>query len=64
LPVTAFTRQIGGIRRDRRDDRTVGIYQPIRLGQIASRFQTASPRHHQHRRIPRQISIADHEQRT
>jgi hypothetical protein len=57
-------RQLGEIRRDRRDDRTAGVNQPIRLKQIAGRRQTTPPRHHQHRQIPWQISIADHELRT
>jgi hypothetical protein len=56
--------QLSEIRRDRRDDRTTGINQPIRLEQIAGRLQTTPPRHHQHRQIPRLFSIADHEQRT
>jgi hypothetical protein len=64
LLLTPARGQLGEIRRDRRDDRTLGINQPIGLEQIAGRLQTTPSRHHQHRQIPQQISIADHEQRT
>jgi hypothetical protein len=56
--------QLGEIRRDRRDDPALVINQPIRLEQVSGRLQTTPTRHHQHGQIPRQMSIAHHEQRT